>query len=267
MKYLRQCMSMCVANMLVPIHAQEGTIWHFAVQHFPPYIDVQDGEVTGAVPALVSDICQSLNQRCQIVPLPWRRAQQMMDRGLVEGIFVLAESPERRQAYHLTALHLTARHSFYALRENTVRYQVPDDLIHRTVGVYGPSGTLNILRGLAGDRPVGISVELDNLIALRKLASGRYGQDGLVLVNEDVAAQLIRQHQLKSIRHAGVAKHTDYYLGFSRLRLSPEMRLRFEQEIERRCRSGQLEKHFQRYHLQINIQKGQRCPVPQLQPG
>lgn len=266
MRYLRHLAGLCLLGLASPVWAKE-TPWHFVTQHFPPYVHVHEGVVTGAVPDLITEICLALKQPCQIVGLPWRRAQQMMGQGLVEGIFVVAETTQRRQDYHLTPLHLTARHSFYALREDTLRYRTPDDLQHRTVGVYGPSGTLNTLQELVGERPVSISVELDNLVALRKLASGRYGQDGLALVNEAVASQLIEQHRFHNLRHAGVAKHIDYYIGLSRRRLSPEMRLRFEQEIERRCRSGQLEKHFQRYHLQITIQKGQPCPVPQLQPG
>ncbi|WP_204265468.1 hypothetical protein, partial [Enterobacter hormaechei] len=64
-------------------------------------------------------------------------------------------------------------------------------------------------------------VEPDNRTVLRKLSAGRYGEDGLALVNEAVAEVLMREDGIRNLQPAGVVKAFGYAFGLSRQTVDP----------------------------------------------
>lgn len=243
-------LAFCLFTGSLSVRAQaEAARWRFVTEVFPPFSYQENGEAAGPMIDVLKAACQRLKRTCDISVLPWRRALGMAERGEVEGIFTVVDTPERRQAFYLSPPILEARYSFFSRAESRFQYRKPDDLRGRMVGVYGPSGTLSALRELGVGQGLDEQVELDNLTALRKLAAGRYGPEGLVLINERVAQTLIATENLQGLRAAGEAKRFHYHFGLARLRLDEADNRAFAQAIRQLCQSGDLQRRLDPYRL------------------
>lgn len=219
-----------------------GNRWRFVTEDFPPFTYAENGEAAGPMVNILKAVCRRLKQECEIAVIPWRRALGMAERGEVEGIFTVVDTPERRQAFHLSPPILEARYSFFSRTDSNFQYRQPEDLRQRSIGVYGPSGTLSALRQLGEGLSVDEQIESTNLAALRKLAAGRYGPEGLVLINRRVAETLIATENIQGLRPAGDAKRFHYHFGLSRLRIDDTNSGDFSQAIRQLCQSGELQR-------------------------
>lgn len=171
--------------------------------------------------------CARLSWRCEIEVLPWRRALEMAQRGEVEGIFTVVDSPERRQYFHVSPPVIEGRYMLFARQGNGLQFKGDAQVLAgRVIGAYGPSVTALTLAQLIEAVPRARSeVEPDNRTVLRKLSAGRYGEDGLALVNEAVAEVLMREDGIRNLQPAGVVKAFGYAFGLSRQTVDPAQSL------------------------------------------
>lgn len=239
---------LCTGSLSVHAQAETGR-WRFVTEIFPPFSYQENGEAAGPMVDVLKAACQRLKRSCDISVLPWRRALGMAERGEVEGIFTVVDTPERRQAFHLSPPVLEARYTFFSRTESRFQYRKPEDIRGRMVGVYGPSGTLSALREIGAEQGLEEQIELDNLTALRKLAAGRYGPEGLILINERVAQTLIASENLQGLRAAGEAKRFYYHFGLARLRVDEATSRTFAQALRQLCQSGELQRRLDPYRL------------------
>lgn len=231
--------------------AAGGQTLHFVTEPFPPYTHARDGQAVGPMIDVLRAACAQLGWQCPVEVMPWRRALDMAQRGRVDGIFTVVDSPERREYFHVTPPVIEARYAFFARAGSTVQYGGERRLLDgRTIGAYGPSATSQTLAQLTeGLARVRVEVEPDNRTVLRKLAAGRYGEDGLALINEAVAHHLMLEEALPGLVHAGVARNFGYAFAFSRQKIEPARAQQFGRALYELCRSGRIPEMLRVYGL------------------
>lgn len=223
----------------------------FVTEPFMPYTYEVGGRPAGPMVDVLQAVCARLRWRCDIEVLPWRRALGMAQRGDVEGIFTVVDSPERRQYFHLSPPVIDARYVLFARQGSSFQYHGdPHALAGRIIGAYGPSGTALTLEQLIQGVPQARSeIEPDNRTALRKLAAGRYGETGLVLINEAVAQHLIREDGVRNLQQAGFVRAFAYAFGLSRQTVTLERAQQFDKALTELCRSGHTAELLKPYGL------------------
>lgn len=234
--------------------------WHFVTEDFPPFTypaaATSDTPPSAGVDAggplveIVEAVCARLQKECAITLYPWRRAMQMAEQGQAEGIFSLLRSPRREEIFHISRMLVTTRYSVFARTDSSFVFNSPDDLSGRLIGVYGPSGTSFVLsERLESVTDVRVHLTGDNRRLLRMLQSGRFGQEGLAVLNQDVAWHLIDHEGLTGIREAGEMGSMAYGIGLSRQRVSEEDFQAFEQALDQAIADGTVPTILRRYQL------------------
>jgi len=223
----------------------------FVTEPFPPYTFALDGRAAGPMVDVLQAACGRLAWRCEIEVLPWRRALGMAQRGEVEGIFTVVDSPERRQYFHVSPPIIEGRYTLFARAGNGLQYTGDVQVLAgRVIGAYGPSATALTLEQLVEGVPrVRTEIEPDNRTVLRKLAAGRYGEDGLALANEAVAQQLMRDDGLNSLQTAGLVKVFGYAFGLVRQNVDLAQAQAFAKVLYELCRSGRTAELLKGYTL------------------
>ncbi|MCP9340277.1 substrate-binding periplasmic protein [Stutzerimonas xanthomarina] len=204
-------------------NCQAGEL-RFVTEDFPPFTYASPTDPDGAAGPLVeivAAVCARLHTDCPVQLLPWRRALAEAEDGAAQGIFTVIRSPDRERALYLTRELVTSRYGVYARSTNRLVYHRPENLAGRTVAVYGPSGTSFVLgQQLTAVDNVTVSLVANNRRLLRMLAAGRFGEQGIAVVNQDVAWHLIDQERIADIHETGVMQPVSYAIGFSRASVS-----------------------------------------------
>lgn len=223
----------------------------FVAEPLPPYSFEANRRAAGPLVDVLQAACAELDWRCSVEILPWRRALRMGQAGEVEGVFAVVTPPSTRPRFHVSPPVIDARYLLFARSASTLDFDGDTRaLAGRVVGVYGPSGAQDaltaLIRGVPGARA---EVEADNRAVLRKLAAGRYGDEGLALVNEAVAQQLIREEGLGGLRPAGPVKNFGYAFGLNRERVDEATAAAFAKALQELCRSGRTAELLKPYGL------------------
>jgi polar amino acid transport system substrate-binding protein len=136
---------------------------------------------------------------------------------------------------------VTSRYGVYARSASRFVFHRPEDLAGRSVAVYGPSGTSFVLgQHLAEVGDVTLILEADNRRLLRMLEAGRFGEQGVAVVNQDVAWHLIDQEGHSDIHEAGELQPVSYAIGLSRAAVSEAEFERFNDALEALIADGSV---------------------------
>lgn len=233
--------------------------WRFVTEDFPPFTypaDVPVSETAGVgadgpFVEVVDAICARLQRPCTITLYPWQRASHLAEQGLVDGIFTLAASPQREELFYITRMLVTSRYSVFAPADSRFVFTQANDVAGRLIGVYGPSGTSYVLSERLKSVPnVRLHLTTDNRRLLRMLQSGRFGPEGLAVLNQDVAWHLIEEERLEGVREAGEMGPIRYGIGLSRKTVSAEQFEAFERALDAAIADGTVPAILRRYGLE-----------------
>lgn len=230
--------------------------FHFVTEEFFPFSYSVPDPSTGAsrpggpLVEVAELVCERIQYRCSFEIHPWRRSLALAEQGAVDGIFTVIQSPEREQMFHISQMLVRSEYALFSHLSSSFAYRNPEDLAGRTIGVYGPSGTSYVLSKLLEKAP-GARMHLvtDNLQLLRMLNSGRFGADGLAMINQDVAQNLIATHGLTSIREAGHLMPISYGIGFSRKAVSLHRFKVFQNALSTAVEDGSVRQILHYYGL------------------
>ena len=256
MRTLFSTLSIWMLLTATPVMADH---WAFVTEDFPPFTHPAEdlGSLDAGVQAggplveILQSICARLERTCTVMLHPWQRALHMAEQGEVAGIFTVIRSPDREREFHISRMLVISRYSVFAREDSRFVFSGPADLAGRTVGVYGPSGTSWVLsEHLKSVADVDIHTALNNRRLLKMLQSGRFGPEGLAVVNQDVAWHLIEDEKLDGLREAGELAQVRYGIGFSRKRVSEEEFRMFEQALEAAIADGTVPSVLRRYQLE-----------------
>ena len=233
--------------LVQPLTAQAQSM-AFVMEHFPPYILDDNGNGTGPFPEVVRAVCDSMKIKCTLKVLPWRRAYAMAVSGAVEGIFVLARTPEREHAFHFSDPVFQSSFAVF-VRNPTFNYAQPQDLKNFTVATYGPSAVSREMEELAKSVPMHLEMEIDNQAVLRKLRAGRYPEPSAGVMNRDVGVYIMVQEKLTGLRIAGEFKPVAYGIGLSKNRVTEEQAARFNETLRMLLKQGAVKTIADKYGL------------------
>ncbi|WP_309109547.1 transporter substrate-binding domain-containing protein [Pseudomonas sp. Q2-TVG4-2] len=244
-------------TLAVPTSAAE---WTFVTEDFPPFTyraepfshtDAGAHQAKGPLVEIVQAVCSRLRQDCSIKVHPWRRALRQAEQGEADGIFTVVRSPQRERAFHITRMLVTSRYSVFARDGSAFVYSQPGDLAGRVIGVYGPSGTSYVLsQRIEPVSDVQIHLTASNRRLLQMLYSGRFGEHGLAVLNQDVAWHLIREEQLDGLYEAGELARVSYGIGLSRKRFSEAQFQAFERALDALIADGTVSGILRRHQLE-----------------
>ena len=123
--------------------------------------------------------------------LPWRRAQQEVEEGKAQGMFVIGWNAERAKWLHFSPALLITEYGFFVRDDNALKFTRNADVKGYVVGVFGPSNTATALEKIKADvGDLTIDMTPDDEAAFRKLALGRVKA---VFSNRDVGYDLMRK--------------------------------------------------------------------------
>lgn len=241
------CGSMLCAPVFAHSTTREADELSFVTEEFHPFsyarADPATGDPVAAGPLVevVQLVCGRLERRCSVDIYPWRRALALAEDGDVDGIFTVIRSPERERAFRITRMLVRSHYALFARTDSDHIYRGPQDLAGRTIGVYGPSGSSFVLSKHLKQAP-GARMHLvtDNLQSLLMLKSGRFGPDGLAMLNHHVARNLIATEGLNGIREVGQLEPIAYGIGFSRKAVGPEEFQAFERALTEAVKDGSV---------------------------
>ncbi|MBB2483892.1 transporter substrate-binding domain-containing protein [Mitsuaria sp. WAJ17] len=240
---------LCAGAVALPAAAAPAPWRLFLTEPFPPYTYERAGRPAGPMVDVLDKACEQLGWRCEVRVMPWRRALALAEQGEAHGLFAVADAPERRRYFALSSAVLQARYTLFGRQGESLQYKGPASLEGRTVAAYGPSGTSLTLAELARGQQFQSQIEPDNLTVLRMLHAGRYGPQGVVLMNEAVALWLTAQNEMPPLQAVGTVKQIGYHFGLSRQRLSVADQQRFQRSLQQLCRSGRMAELLQPYAL------------------
>jgi polar amino acid transport system substrate-binding protein len=248
LRLLRRLAAACLPQLAAPLQAAPPTL-HFATKPFAPYAYADaNGRAAGPLVELLQAACADTGWHCTVAVLPWRRALGMAERGELDGVFPVVDSAARRSAFHLSPAVLQARYVLVSHQRGTAG--PPPGLAGRTVAAYGPSDAATTLRQLAEGQPgVRVAIEPDHQTVLRKLLAGRYGDDGLALVNEAVAKHLRDTGDMHALQAVGVVKPLRYAYALVPQRVGSAQAQAFAAAVAALCRSGQASALLRRHAL------------------
>ncbi|MDT9001861.1 transporter substrate-binding domain-containing protein [Paucibacter sp. APW11] len=237
------------AVLLLATASQAAPVRRFVTEPFAPYNFEQQGRAAGPMVDLLKAACERLQWQCTIEVLPWRRALGQAERGEVDGIFALLETPQRRAQYRFTAPLIDARYTLFSRSGQSFVYSGRDSLQGREIGVYGPSGSSAALAELSQGVALNSHIEPDNLTVLKKLIGGRYGEQGLAFMNESVALYLLREHKLAGLQAAGTVREFGYSIALVKQRVSEADAKALDEALQANCRSGRNAELIRAYAL------------------
>lgn len=191
----------------------------------------------------------------------------MASRGEVDVVFPVVDSPARRAAFYLSPEVVHARYVLVARPDTAPGGVERPALSGRTVAAYGPSDAMTTLRQLSAGQPdVRVEIEPDHHTVLRKLSAGRYGDDGLALVNETAAQTLSTTAGLAPLRPMGVVKNLVYAYAYAFVptRISGTQAQVFGDAIRALCHRGRIAEIFRPHGLPVadcrHAAPGRRTP-------
>jgi polar amino acid transport system substrate-binding protein len=230
------------------VRAQGAASMTFVMDPFPPFTYEEDGRPAGPMSETIRAVCAELKLQCKLESYPWRRALKMAEEGAVDGIYALADIPERRQFFYLTPPIVESAYGVFAHRSSSLAYSRPSDLDGYTVASDGPSAASRAAETLAQAAPgIRLVVEVDNTTLLRKLSNRRYGDQGVAVANVDVGNWLIREQHIPDLKVAGLVAKVEYCVGLSRARVSDKQAEAFNAALRRLLKAGKVKQIAERH--------------------
>lgn len=227
------------------------TVLRFVTKQFPPYAyHDANGQAAGPMVELLQAVCARAQWQCQVDVLPWRRAYQRIEAGDADGIFPFVNTADRQGRY---AMSPDVVHGRYVLMARGCPTGCDErQHIHAgTIAAFGPSEASRTLMRVIAQHPGSqAQIEADPGAVLRKLLAGRYGTDGLGLVNEAVARWQLSGMPPGTVQTVAVVREFNY--GFALLRRPGHEALsrQMAEAIDALCRSGDMARQLQRHDLQ-----------------
>jgi polar amino acid transport system substrate-binding protein len=197
----------------------EGTIT-FSSHDFAPFIVTGKDSPTGAFVDVIRAICKETKKTCSTIMVPNRRSKQMLKNGDVNGAYPLGWNKKRTKWLYFSVPLLTTQYGFFTQADRTLDFKDLSSIQGLSVGVFGPSNTLNTLEKIQkkmkeqGLNPIKIMVQANTKgSGVRKLSKKRFD---LWFSNKQQAEYRIQEFKIKNIRYLSTHKSVEYYAAFAK---------------------------------------------------
>jgi polar amino acid transport system substrate-binding protein len=235
--------SICVL-LFTPAAATELT---FNTQDFAPFNYEVRGVVSGPAADVIRKVCGEMRIDCPMTLLPWRRAQQEVEEGKINGMFVIGWNAERAKWLYFSPPLLETEYGFFVRDDNPLTFKQNADVKGYVVGVFGPSNTATALQKIKAElKDLTVDMTPDDVAAFKKLSLGRVQA---VFSNRDVGYDVLRKLGITNVRYAGRQQTLKYYIGFSQKFTDKKLVDEFNATFRRLHKQGVVQQVLKTYKM------------------
>ena len=228
----------------IPATAAELT---FNTQDFPPFSYEVKGVVSGPIADVVRKVCGEMKIECRMTLLPWRRAQQEVEEGKVNGMFPIGWNAERAKWLYFSPPLLETEYGFFVRDDNPLTFKQIADVKGYVVGVFGPSNTATALQKIKAEvQDLTIDMTPDDLAAFKKLSIGRVQA---VFSNRDVGYEALQRLNITNVRYSGRQQSLKYFIGFAQKSTDPKLVDEFAATFRRLHQQGVIQQLMKAYKM------------------
>jgi polar amino acid transport system substrate-binding protein len=212
---MRLGLALSMALFAAPAVGQDKTLV-FDTQDFPPFSYLEGGKPAGPVVEIIQLVCSRMKTvKPEFRLLPWARAQNEVQNGEAQGLFLIGYNAERAEWLTFSPPLVLTEYGFFVHSKSTLQYKAGEDIKGFTIGVYGPSNTSTTLESIKGKVQPDLKIDMtpDDIAAFRKLAAQRIDA---VFSNRDVGRMRLKNLGLGEVRYAGRYEPLKYFIGFSK---------------------------------------------------
>jgi polar amino acid transport system substrate-binding protein len=221
----------------------------FNTQDFAPYNYELKGVVAGPAADVVRRICAEMKIDCPMRLLSWKRAQEEVNNGTAQGLFVVAWNKARAKTLFFSPPLVSVEYGFFVRDDNPLKFKLDSDVKGYRVGVFGPSNTSDALEQIKAEiKELTIDMTPDDESAFRKLSAGRVDA---VFSNREVGYELARTLNLKNLRYAGRQQRLKYYIGFSQRFTDKKLVDQFNAVFRDLHKRGVIKEILGKYDMQV----------------
>jgi len=233
---------------------------HFNTQEFSPFNYSSKGKVSGPITEIIKQVCKRLDISCKFRVLEWKMAQTEVKKGLAHGLFVVGKNKKREKWLRFSIPILTTQYGFFVLNSNKNSFKNIADIQGYNVGVYGPSNTSHSLVEINNYlikhkyNPIKIRILHEDTIVFKQLNSKIRNLDA-VYSNMDVGNDLISKLKLKNIKYMGQHRELNYYIAFSKKKVSAELVEKFNTILHEMYDDKSFGAILEKYNLRNSLIK------------
>ena len=151
-------------------------------QEFLPLQGTIDGKMGGAYYEAMKRVCEKLKFNCTFEVVPLTRSLANVKEGKADVVLGIAKNAEREAVFNFPGFISKADYTFFVKKGTAAKYSKPEDFKGKTIGVHKGSATGTDLDNLNAKLGNIFKIEGEAIAqtSSKKLASGRYGDDGAV---------------------------------------------------------------------------------------
>ncbi len=219
----------------------------FNTQDFAPFSYEVKGVVSGPVADIVRKVCGEMKMDCPIRLLPWRRAQQEVEEGKINGMFPIGWNADRAKWLYFSSPLLETEYGFFVRDDTPLTFKQNADVKGYVVGVFGPSNTATALQKIKAEvQDLTIDMTPDDLAAFRKLSIGRVQA---VFSNRDVGYEALQRLNITNVRYSGRQQSLKYYIGFAQKSTDKKLVDEFDATFRRLHKQGVIQQVLKTYKM------------------
>lgn len=233
------------------VHAKE---YAFIGQEYPPYNWTNNkGEIVGLAPEVVAKVCQKLKVACTFQIIPVKRGLEMVKIGRADAFMSLMKNKEREEYAYFGAIFAKSNISFITLNGDGHVYKKMEDLKGTTIGVTTNSASAKILIDYQKEKLKTITIVEEVLVTnlIKKLYHHRYGKNGLIFLNEDVANYLIKENNYSNFAVSFVGETQKFHIGFSKKSVDKNFAIRFSSTLNELKKTDELKDIYKKYSMKV----------------
>lgn len=224
--------------------------YKFSGQDYPPFNYMENGKAVGAMVDIVGAICAITKDNCTVEIMPLKRAMTLLESGEHNAVLSLLKNPER-DAFANFSPSIIKMDNIYVTTNDKPSISSVAELKGWNIGAVASTASFKIASAHAKEAGDGTKVteDADNETVVKKIASGRYGDKGAIIINEAVLAFLTKKNSITNLKKLFVAKSDDYGIYFSKKSVDQASFDKFSAAIEQIKKNGELAKILNKYNV------------------
>ena len=252
---MRDMLKLClvVSALLIPV-TDPVSSWareSLTVNTYPSVAYINDrGEVDGPVAALIREVNRRLAVRTRFTFNPIQRMFKVLADHEADAAYNMSYNPKRAEKWYYSKPVHRVFYSVFARKSDHFEYKSRQDLRGYVIATYGPTNMSNKVIAFAKTIP-GTRVIVENRYdtAFKKLASGRYGEKGVVYAPDAVAFGVINNSSdlREQIVLAGQDQKNLYYVVFVKALVERSFVDKFNRVLMELHASGDMAEIYRRY--------------------
>jgi ABC-type amino acid transport/signal transduction systems, periplasmic component/domain len=234
--------------LTTPSHAKSIVVGGFDIEPF--YFSDGTKGIQGACFEVLEKICALEQLTCKFKIMPFRTALENLKEGTIDVMCPLADSTPRRSAYYFSADVFATAYGLYGLEKNIRNIKHYEDLIGKSISVFGPSNTEVSLQKI--NEFLNHKIKINMVPSVSKaMKNANANQSDLAYSNIDAAGTWIQRNRSALHEVPNLRDYTGYRIAFSKKTVSKEIYEKFQERIKELKQSKEFESQIEKYKVDL----------------